>query len=518
MTISNDAGSALDARDARPGPSDAELIAVVRGGDKDAFAELYRRHSAAAYGLARQLASSPSAADDLVAEAFAKVLEALSNGRGPDSAFRAYLLTTLRHGLYDNTRRDRRLHFTDDLTSVDPGTPFVDTAMKDLEASLVARAYAALPERWQTVLWHTEIEGQKPADIAPLLGLTANGAAALAYRAREGLRQAYLQAHLAESAEDHCRFTVERLGAWARDGLAKREKSKVEDHLETCERCRLLSGELVDVNSGLRAIIAPLVLGAPFVAGYLASLQIGAGAGLAAEGSTAFPSPGRSGSGTGAASGGAAGGSRRTALIAAIAAVAVIAVAVAGAAYAVSRGGDTTANHGGSSLGASPQASSRPTSAASPSTTSASTPSATTPTTPAPPPTDPVAPAVPPAPTPSPTSDEPSASDAPALAPLSVGVALTFNGYTGQSGTLSGAVGAAPQIRLLSTMPAGWSVTISGPCLEGGGASTVCTLPGGQNAGSITVGITAPPSTTDSPSITIGLFADAGDTAPIDSF
>ena len=55
---------------------------------------------------------------------------------------------------------------------------------------MIARAFASLPERWQAVLWHTEIEGARPADVAPLLGLTANSVAALAYRAREGLRQA----------------------------------------------------------------------------------------------------------------------------------------------------------------------------------------------------------------------------------------------------------------------------------------------------------------------------------------
>ena len=45
------------------------------------------------------------------------------------------------------------------------------------------------------VLWHLEVENQKPADIAPLLGMSANSVSALAYRAREGLRQAYLNMH-----------------------------------------------------------------------------------------------------------------------------------------------------------------------------------------------------------------------------------------------------------------------------------------------------------------------------------
>jgi hypothetical protein len=38
--------------------------------------------------------------------------------------------------------------------------------------------------------------------MAPLLGLTANSVAALAYRAREGLRQAYLQMHLSGAGRD----------------------------------------------------------------------------------------------------------------------------------------------------------------------------------------------------------------------------------------------------------------------------------------------------------------------------
>lgn len=90
------------------GPSDAELIDAVRSGQVDAFGSLYERHVSAAYNLAMQLARSRAESDDLVSEAFARVLDTLRAGRGPDSAFRAYLLTALRHVAYDKTRRDRR--------------------------------------------------------------------------------------------------------------------------------------------------------------------------------------------------------------------------------------------------------------------------------------------------------------------------------------------------------------------------------------------------------------------------
>src|SRR5712671_3075467 len=105
------------------GPSDAEMITAARGGDLDSFGVLYSRHLGAAQRLARQLVRSPAEADDLVAEAFAKVLDSLRGGGGPDSAFRAYLLTTLRNLRYDRLRRDRRLEYSGDLTELDPGVP-----------------------------------------------------------------------------------------------------------------------------------------------------------------------------------------------------------------------------------------------------------------------------------------------------------------------------------------------------------------------------------------------------------
>ncbi|WP_243792102.1 sigma-70 family RNA polymerase sigma factor [Saccharopolyspora gloriosae] len=228
------------------GPSDGELIEAVRHGSTEAYGTLYERHVAAAHNMARQVARSQAEADDLVSEAFAKVLSTLRDGRGPTTAFRAYLLTSLRHVAYDRTRRERKVQLTEDVTEVsgaDVSVPFTDTAMAGLERSMAARAFARLPERWKTVLWHIEIEGETPSQVGPLLGLTPNGVSALAYRAREGLRQAYLQVHLGSLNDDEpgvasCRATADRLGAWTRDGLSKRETAQVDNHLDGCDRCR----------------------------------------------------------------------------------------------------------------------------------------------------------------------------------------------------------------------------------------------------------------------------------------
>ena len=233
-------------------PGDAALIAAVRSGDVEAYALLYRRHAGAAFTQARQLTGSSVEAEDLVAEAFARVLDVLRDGGGPDAAFRAYLLTTLRNTRYDQARRDRRLEWSDDMSRHDPGVPWEDPAIAGLETRLAARAFHRLPERWQRVLWHTEVEREPLSELAPRLGLSPNGVAALAYRAREGLRQAYLQEQVATGAGWAHEATVNRLGAWARGGLTARQHARVEAHLAACPACGCLARELTDANGELQ--------------------------------------------------------------------------------------------------------------------------------------------------------------------------------------------------------------------------------------------------------------------------
>ena len=256
-------------------PSDSDLIDAVRDGQVEAYGKLYERHVRSANLLAMQLSTSPADADDLVSDAFAKVLAALRSGGGPGTAFRPYLLTAVRHAAYDRTRKEKRLELAGDVEEVPGATkvtsvPFRDKAVEDLDQTLAATAFAALPERWQTVLWHTAIEGQTPGEIAPLLGLTPNGVSAMAFRAREGLRKAFLQAHVNQEPSEQCRPTVTKLGAWTRGGLKGRDAVHIDEHMDTCAECRKLASELSDVNGALRGMVAPIVLGTG-TAGYLAA-------------------------------------------------------------------------------------------------------------------------------------------------------------------------------------------------------------------------------------------------------
>src|SRR5689334_9766148 len=99
-------------RDHSASATDAELIERVRCGDLDAYTALFRRHYDVALRQARRLTDA-HAAEDLVSEAFTKVLDLLRRGRGPDRAFRAYLLTTVRR-LHMNHLRAAVQEYADD--------------------------------------------------------------------------------------------------------------------------------------------------------------------------------------------------------------------------------------------------------------------------------------------------------------------------------------------------------------------------------------------------------------------
>ncbi|NYF09232.1 RNA polymerase sigma factor (sigma-70 family) [Leifsonia sp. AK011] len=252
--------------------SDAELTERIRSGDTRAFAELWQRHYRPAYRAAMQF-SRIMEPDDLLSEAYLRVYQQLLAGRGPTSAFRPYLYTVIRN--IATTRGTARTLPTDPLEE-DPEDERThdDPLVTSLERSLTTQAFRSLPERWQTVLWYTEIEGMDPHEVAPLLGLSANGVASLAMRAREGLREAWLQAHVHDAGNSaECEWAVSKMGGYARHNLSARDSARIERHLDNCTKCLLVASEVEEVGSRLALVLIPLALGGVAGAGYLQALS-----------------------------------------------------------------------------------------------------------------------------------------------------------------------------------------------------------------------------------------------------
>ncbi|MFC4058538.1 zf-HC2 domain-containing protein [Planomonospora corallina] len=250
---------------------DAELLAATRNGNAAAYGGLYERHAPAARALARRLVRSAAEAEDVVAETFTRILDLTGRGGGPKEAFRIHLLTAVRRTVTERDWDTGGGPAGEGAGPSDLAVPFVDPALAGLERSLVARAFFSLPERWQLLLWHLEVENADPAEVAPLIGLPAEEVAELVARAKEGLRQACLKVHLTGAHRKGCRPVLSKLGAYVRGGLAKRETRVIDRHMDGCADCRSVFMELTDVDRGMRVIVGPLVAG-PVLDGYLTAL------------------------------------------------------------------------------------------------------------------------------------------------------------------------------------------------------------------------------------------------------
>ena len=250
--------------------SDADLLTRAREGDTDAYGVIFKRHWQAGRAMAMSI-TGRFEPDDLASEAFARILKAVEKGKGPTSGFRSYLATTVRNVAIDWSRRTTTPNI-DDPDALEDWSYSELTTLDKIERETMAKAFYALPDSWQEVLWYTEVEDMAPREVAPLLGLTANAVSALASRAREGLRQAWIGAHLAKSGAGdpvHA-WTVNRLGGYVRGKLSRPDRRRIAQHLEECPACSEAAGEADRIGSRLALAILPLILGTAGAAGYTA--------------------------------------------------------------------------------------------------------------------------------------------------------------------------------------------------------------------------------------------------------
>ncbi|WP_372667669.1 sigma-70 family RNA polymerase sigma factor [Amycolatopsis kentuckyensis] len=260
------------------------LLQRLRNGEDAAFGELFELHAAAVRRLAQSLASDRSEAEDITAETFFRVLQALRRGAGPRDYVRAYLLTVARRVSWEWHGARRDVPVSDDELTFRAGAG-ADTHARTAEHTLITTAFTSLPERWRTVLWQTEVEGEQPAMVATHFGLSANATAALARRARQGLRAAYLQAHLSVNrGPDSCRAVVEKLGGFTAGSVTGAEAERIKAHLHGCSSCRATQDELRDVCSSLRAHAGVLVLLVPAAGAAASGSGVLAGLGTTIKG------------------------------------------------------------------------------------------------------------------------------------------------------------------------------------------------------------------------------------------
>ncbi len=246
--------------------SDAELIGAYRAGDGEARRQLTERHASAADAAARAVVGAGRRGRDeeissLVDGGLARAFEGTQGVGGPLVAFRPFLLTCVRNAALRDpagAKSERRLAGG----AEDPPDGAVLILADRPEAEphrAITDAFVGLPERWRLALWHGDVEGASPAQFAPLMGLGAGAATAVAHRARLGLRRTYLASVAGGVHPPECEATIKRLNV----GVLPLEQVVHEAHLAGCQSCAAVAADVADIGSSLRRAVVPFFLGVP---------------------------------------------------------------------------------------------------------------------------------------------------------------------------------------------------------------------------------------------------------------
>jgi RNA polymerase sigma-70 factor (ECF subfamily) len=181
-----------------PTPSDSELVAMAKAGDRDAFGVLVERHEDKIYGLCLRMLGNPEDAEDVMQEVFIKAFQALPGFR-EEARFSTWLYRIAHNACLMRIRKkklvtvslDRPLdveegHIERDVTdwSTDPRT---DLMSEELSATLARHINELSPDN-RIVFVLRDIHGLSTDDTASVLGLSVPAVKSRLHRARLYLR------------------------------------------------------------------------------------------------------------------------------------------------------------------------------------------------------------------------------------------------------------------------------------------------------------------------------------------
>jgi len=175
------------------------LVELARGGDAEAFGQLYDHYQVSVYRFVYYRVGSVALAEDLTSETFFKALRSMGSFRWQGKDFGAWLMTIARNLTTDHFKSGRsRLELaTDDMTPHDTATDGPEGAvLASLTNEALLGALKALPHEQQECLIMRFLQGLSIAETARVLGrsdgavkqLQLRGVRTLAKLLPEGVR------------------------------------------------------------------------------------------------------------------------------------------------------------------------------------------------------------------------------------------------------------------------------------------------------------------------------------------
>jgi len=159
-------------------PTDNELVRLMLGGDKEAFAQLYRRRQASVYRFALQMSGAPDLAEDVTQEVFmAFMREGISYDEARGSV-QAFLLGVARNHVLRRLKQERPFVAIDEsgaeddpaLTRSNDANGQLHDLSRSEEIESVQKAVLSLPEHYREVVVLCELQEMSYADAASVLG------------------------------------------------------------------------------------------------------------------------------------------------------------------------------------------------------------------------------------------------------------------------------------------------------------------------------------------------------------
>lgn len=168
---------------------DPSLLARAQRLETQALIQIYDLYSDELYRYAMRLGGDPDLAEECVAEAFARLLEAFRRGRGPRQFLRAYLYRIAHNWLTDQFRAYRGdLSLEDVLLLSAPDNP-VEEAETHIRQQAVRSALLHLTPDQRQVIFLRYVEGWELEEIARAVQKPVGAVKALQHRAVARLRR-----------------------------------------------------------------------------------------------------------------------------------------------------------------------------------------------------------------------------------------------------------------------------------------------------------------------------------------
>lgn len=184
-------------------PEDSALVAALRQGDEEAFAELIRRYESTMLCTARSYVSSRTVAEDVVSESWLAVIEGIDRFEGRASVKTWVFRILVNRAKTRGQREARNVPFSSLgagardgggsspclWTGPDRSSPYEEVLSHEALA-LVGTAIGELPERQARVIGLRDVAGWSAREVCDSLGLADGNQRVLLHRARSKVRAA----------------------------------------------------------------------------------------------------------------------------------------------------------------------------------------------------------------------------------------------------------------------------------------------------------------------------------------